>query len=558
MLQRLSIRNLALLRAIDTTWGPHLNILTGETGAGKSLLIEAVGALLGLRVDMPPLESRAVIEAEFAPIPSAIQAFLEETDSLYLRCEIAASGRRRYFLNDSPIQVADLRPIALHLIEIHSQHETQQLFHSHYQQALLDAYAGLGEAVESFRQHYEAWRKQKEAIEAYEAQAHALAQKRAWLENQLAQVPAHLSLEEYQALEQQIKRLEHQSLVLSTLQQWFTQLNETPQNPIQTLSQAIKTLSRLPIQEKPLEEAIELLENARIAVQEALEQLTQLSEQFAIDPAEAERLQSRYDLYNALLLRFQVPTVELLLETIQNLRQEYEHLVTQETAIGPSREAFGQQTSELLLEAYRLELARTAAAQVLSDEVQRFMRDLGLGDAYFHIAVERLQDPQSSLVWDEKPVRLTPLGFSQVTFLLRTNPGFPLAPLAEVASGGELSRIMLALKAALAEKIALPTLILDEIDTGLSGESAQRMGHFLARLAQKMQIILITHLPVIAAQRGQHFFIAKQVQAGYAETSVRPLDAAERVLEIARLLSGEAENPAAQEAAQALLRSDEA
>lgn len=551
MLQHLSIRNLALLRNIDVAWGPHLNILTGETGAGKSLLIEAIGALLGLRVDIPPIESRAVIEATFEPIPQAIAPLVEEAGELYLRCEITASGRRRYFFNDSPIQLADLRQITLNLIEIHSQHETQQLFQPHYQQTLLDAYAGL--EVEAFRLRYLAWQKQKEAIETYEAQAQALAQRKAWLETQLTQIPPNLSLEEYQNLEQQMKRLEHQNLVLTTLSQWLTQLGETPQNPIQVLSQALKSLARLPIQEKLLEEALEQLENARLAIQDALERLTALAEQFSIDPTEAERLQSRYDLYNSLLLRFQVPTIELLLETIQNLHKEYEQLLAQEANIGPSKEAFRQLTAELLSEAYRLELARKAAAQILSDEVQRCMHELGLGEAYFHIAVERLEEPDSPLVWDEKPVRLTPLGFSKVTFLLRTNPGFPLAPLVEVASGGELSRIMLTLKAALAEKVALPTLILDEIDTGLSGESAQKMGSFLAKLATKMQIILITHLPVIAAQPGHHFLIAKQLQDSYAETTVRLLSKPERILEIARLLSGEADNPAAQEAAQALL-----
>jgi len=412
----------------------------------------------------------------------------------------------------------------------------------------------LAEEVAAYRQLYSEWRRLAEEIRTLEGAAESRRQRREWLATQLAQVPLQLSVEAYQALEVQVRRLENQHLMASTVSQWMSQLSEGLHNPIALLSQAVKSLQRLPGEEKALSEAIELLEGARYSVQEGVELLSRLLEAYAIDAAQAESIQAQYDLYNHLMLRFQVPTVELLLETIQRYQTEYEVLTAEETAVGPALEKFRELTERVLDAAYKLELGRLAAAQTLSDEVERYMSELGLRGARFQVSVERLTSTQSDLSWQDQPVELTANGFSRVVFLIQTNPGFPLAPLAQVASGGEASRVMLALKAALAEKVQLPTLILDEIDTGLSGEAAQRMGRFLAHLSRKMQVILITHLPVIAAQPGRHFRIEKVLSGdGLMETRVQALSEAERVGEVARLLSGDAWHPEGREVAQSLL-----
>ncbi|MCS6790747.1 MAG: hypothetical protein NZ580_07195 [Bacteroidia bacterium] len=556
MLAELSIQNFALLRTAQLTWGGELNIITGETGAGKSLLVEALGILLGYKGSFPPLQEKAVLEATFEPIPESVQTLLEEpSSSLILRCELLPSGRKRYFLNDSPTSSQNLRQIAYYLVEIHSQHETQQLFQSSFQRELLDSYADLNEELRAYQQKYRRWIELKEKIEAWYRQREYVEARQRELEGYLAELSAaRLSVEEYAFLEQWMRRMEHQAQAIQTLSQWQHHLSESPHAPPSILREAMRSLQRLPLGEIPA--IVQLLEQARSLIQEASAQIEILLSQFNPDPAEAERNQQRYDLYNSLLLKYRLPTVDALVGLYQQYKDEYERLCQERDSAAPLESEYQSLTQELLERAYKLELARIAAAQTLADHVQAYFSELALGYAHFHIAVERLRSSASVLAWQGEPVELTPYGFSSVTFLLRTARDYPLAPLSQVASGGELSRIMLALKAALAEKVQMPTLVLDEIDTGLSGESARRMGEFLAKLGKKFQIILITHLPSIAAQRGKHFRIWKQVAPdGHVETHIKPLSLEERIEEVAHLLGGEAAGEAAIAAARELLAS---
>ncbi|MCS7153842.1 MAG: DNA repair protein RecN [Bacteroidia bacterium] len=553
MFVRLRIQNYALLHNTELIWDPHLNLLTGETGAGKSLLVESLMTLLGYKTDLPPLTEKAVIEAEFTPVPEAAFSHLEEpTDSLILRCEIYPNGRRRFFMNDSPIPAQTLREIAYYLVEIHSQHESQQLFHAHFQREILDSYADLGEELQAYRKLYETWKERRATLVQLEKEQMDREMRLSWISTQVEELKAAaLSTEEYTQLEELVRRLDHQSQAIQLLSQWLHQLSEGPRAPIALLREAEKSLGRLPLSE--IQSIQSHLEQARTALQEASSEIETLLSTFSIDSAEAERIRQRYDTYNTLLIKYRVPTVEALIELRDRLFQEYETLQQVQEKIGPLRAEVETLTQAVLEKAYHLELGRIAAAQTLSDHVQGYLGELGLGYAYFHVAVERLLAPESPYQWEGEGVQLTPHGFSGVSFLLRTAPNFPLAPLAQVASGGELSRIMLALKAALAEKIQLPTLILDEIDTGLSGEGARRMGEFIRRLSQRTQVVLITHLPAIAAQPGTHFYIWKENEGGSWRTQVKKLSPEERIREIARLLSGEMAGEAAFAAARELL-----
>ncbi|MCX7605858.1 MAG: DNA repair protein RecN [Bacteroidia bacterium] len=556
MLLRLSIQNLALLRRADITWGAALNLITGETGAGKSLLIESLGALLGYKADFPPLSEKAIVEAEFAPIPPSAQALLEEkTESLLLRCEISPTGRKRLFLNDSPISASTIRELSYYLVEIHSQHDTQQLFHPPFQRELLDTYAELTEELHAYQHRYAHWKELTEKVTSLEKNQAEIENKLKWLEERVNELEsARLSSEEYAQLERQIQALEHQAQIVQTLSYWYHQLGETPQAPTQVLREAGRALRKLPAPD--IQSLVALLENAESLLQEATSQIEAILSSVSLEPNEIEKIRARFDTYNALLLKYRLPTVDTLIELLHRYKNEYQALLQERAETEPAKAELRNLTEELLERAYKLELARMAAAHTLADQVQLYLSELGLPHAHFHIAVERIQDPHSPLLWDGQPVSLTPYGFSSVTFLLRTHPQFPLAPLGQVASGGELSRIMLALKAALAEKVQLPTLVLDEIDTGLSGEGARKMGEFLVRLSQRFQIILITHLPAIAAQRGKHFFIWKEETSPHHwETLIRPLSEEERIREVARLLGGEAAGSASLAAAQELLTS---
>ena len=554
MLQRLSVQNLAFLRSAELAWAPGLNLLTGETGSGKSLLIESLSALLAYKAELPPVSEKAVIEAEFAPLPPAALTLLEEpADPLLLRCEIFPNGRKRYFLNDSPTTAQTLRRLAYYLVEIHSQHDTQQLFQAPFQRELLDSYAELTEELQSYQALYGEWKRLTETLAEVERSQAERTQRMDWLSTQLEELgAARLSAEEYAQLEARIRRLEHQEQAVQTLSQWLHQLSEATHAPPTLLKEAEKALSRLPLAE--LAGPVQLLEQARSLIQEATALIESLLNDFSLDPAEIETLRQRYDTYNTLLLKYRLPTVESLIDLYERYRSEYENLQQQTAQLGPLREELASTTQRLLDKAYTLELARLAAAHTLADCVQGYLSELGLGQAHFHIAVERLSDPQSPYQWDGVGVQITPQGFSSVTFLLRTHPDLPLAPLSQIASGGELSRIMLALKAALAEKVQMPTLVLDEIDTGLSGEGARRMGSFLSKMAQRLQLIIITHLPAIAAQPGKHFIITRMATAESSwQTTVRALSPAERIEAIAHMLGGEVLTEATLAAARSLL-----
>ncbi|MCS6896169.1 MAG: DNA repair protein RecN [Bacteroidia bacterium] len=555
MLLRLSIHNLALFREADLILEPGLNILTGETGAGKSLLVESLNMLLGYKAELPPLVSKAVIEAVFAPIPEAFLAhLLEPAEELVLRCELSASGRRRLFLNDSLISAQTLRELSYYLVEIHSQHESQQLFQPHFQRELLDNYAELTQEVRAYQQLYKMWQEKKAQLADLQKNHTERSQRIAWLTTQLEELQnTRLSTEEYIHLETQIRRIEHQAQIIQTLSYWLHQLSESPHAPSALLKEATKSISKLPLPET--EAILSDIESARAALNEAIARIETLLSEVSIDSEEVEKIRLRYDQYNSLLLKYRLPTVEALIEMRDRLQAEYNRLNTAQESLAPLQAEVDALTQALLEKAYRLELARLAAAQSLSDHVQTYLAELGLGYAHFQIAVERLTDTNSPYTWDGQHILLTPYGFSDIAFLLRTAPNFPLAPLSQVASGGELSRIMLALKAALGERVELPTLVLDEIDTGLSGEGARRMGEFLARLSRRFQIILITHLPAIAAQPGAHFYIWKEPTPEGWHTQIRRLSPNERIHEIARMLSGEAAGDASLAAAQELLKS---
>ncbi|MEN3040133.1 MAG: DNA repair protein RecN [Bacteroidia bacterium] len=554
MLLRLSIHNLALFKEADLALEPGLNILTGETGAGKSLLVESLNVLLGYKAELPPITGKAVIEAIFAPIPEVVSAhLLEPAEELVLRCELSASGRRRLFLNDSVISAQILRELSYYLVEIHSQHESQQLFQPHFQRELLDSYAALTSEVKAYQQLYQLWQEKRSHLADLQKTHAERSQRLSWLVAQLEELrSAHLSTEEYTHLETQIKRIEHQAQIIQTLSYWLHQLSESPQAPLALLKEAKKSISKLPLPET--EAILSDIESARASLHEAIARIEALLSEASIDAEEAEKIRLRYDQYNSLLLKYRLPTVEALVELRDRLQAEYDSLSAAQESLAPLQAEVESLTQTLLEKAYRLELARLGAAQSLSDQVQTYLAELGLEYAYFQIAVERLTSTDSPYVWDGQHVLLTPYGFSNITFLLRTAPNFPLAPLSQVASGGELSRIMLALKAALAERVELPTLVLDEIDTGLSGEGARRMGEFLTRLSRRFQIILITHLPAIAAQPGAHFYIWKESTAEGWQTQIRRLSSDERVQEIARMLSGEAAGNASLAAAQELLK----
>ncbi|MGQ9862981.1 MAG: DNA repair protein RecN [Bacteroidia bacterium] len=549
MLRRLYVENFALLQKVDWEIAPGLNILTGETGAGKSILVDAIQVLLGKKPDRL-MADRVVIEAYFAPVPEAIQEMMEEPVSeLFLRREITPQ-RSRFFANDSPVSLGWIRQAAYHLIEIHSQHDTQQLYQPSFQLSLLDAYADQTDSVKAFTRLLHTYRTLQDSLRDLYAQIQKAQQEEEFLNHQLQLIEALAPhQEEYQELEKKIQLLQQAQEIHAQAAFFIDELFEkegSVDEKLITLGRFLQKYDFFVQQREKLELVRENLAEIRAGLEEILSQIE-------MDPAEAARIQARYDAYNELLLRFRLTTVAQLLEK----KQSYEHALSMLSVDREKIKTLEAQRTELeklLMErAIQLELGRTVAAQALSDRVEAYLREVNMENARFHISIMREEDPQSPFLYEGKSVRLTPTGFNSVVYLLQANVGLPMAPLALVASGGELSRVMLALKAALAERIQMPTLILDEIDTGLSGDSAMRVGKLLENLAHAYQIIVITHLPQVASRQGTHFFIYKKVQQDRTFTHIDKLSPAQRTREIARLLSGDEKDPASLAAAESLM-----
>ncbi|WP_067733335.1 DNA repair protein RecN [Novosphingobium naphthalenivorans] len=536
MLSRLSIRNIVLIEALDLDFAGGLGVLTGETGAGKSILLDALGLVLGNRADSGLVrggEDRASVTAsfDFSALPDAVRSVIEQADleiepgeALILKRQLRADGGSKAFLNDQPVGVALLREIAPALVEIHGQHDDRGLVNPRGHRALLDRFAG-GD-VAGVEAAWKAWRTAQGELEAARAEVAKAAEDQDLLLAHLAELTA-LAPEEGEEEQLALARAAMQkgeklSDDLSALQHLWTGSDSALAN----LRSAARRLDRIAGEHDLLAEALAALDRAVIEASEAEDKLERAAEALAFDPAELDRIETRlFDLRAAARkhgcqaddLPGRMHEMRAALDAIEG---GTEHLAALEKAANKAALAYRQQ-------AEALHDLRRAAAKRLDAAVAGELAPLKLDAARFQTSVVRLPEER----WGAQ-------GMDAVEFLISTNPGADFAPLAKIASGGELSRFILALKVALAEEGGAATVIFDEIDRGVGGAVASAIGERLARLASAGQLLAVTHSPQVAARGGQHYMIAKSSEGTVTRTSVTPLDAAERKEEIARMLSG--------------------
>ncbi|OWK29491.1 DNA repair protein RecN [Sphingomonas dokdonensis] len=533
MLTALSIRDVVLIEALDLEFGAGLGVLTGETGAGKSILLDALGLALGARGDSTLVRhgaAQASVTATFEA-PADIAALLDENgiesdagEPLIVRRVVKADGGSRGFLNNQPASAALLRELGTRLVEIHGQHDDRGLLNPRGHRALLDTFARLDTA--SVSAAWQAWRTADTALAAAREEIEAAARDREWLDHAVAELDA-LAPEagEEEQLAERRRTMQRSEKIAEDLNALIDAL-EGSDGALSNMRQAARILDRISADHPALAEALAALDRAMIEAGNAGEQVSDATRALAFDPRALEDDEARLFELRGMARKHRVQPDDLA-ALADELRARRERLEAGEEGIAALEAAAAAARKTYVAAAAALSKARTAAAARLDAAVMAELPPLKLDAARFRTAVVPLPEEQWAAA-----------GQDRVEFEIATNPGAPFGPLIKIASGGELSRFILALKVALAEEGGAATMIFDEIDRGVGGAVASAIGERLHRLAQRTQLLVVTHSPQVAARGAAHLLIAKRNDGVVTRTGVRQLSEAERREEIARMLSG--------------------
>ena len=549
MLTSLHIKNYALIEEVNLQFKDGFTVITGETGAGKSILLGALGLILGKRADISSIgnpDEKCVIEAHFDITSYALQDIFKSEDLDYepltiIRREILASGKSRAFVNDTPVTLNQLSALGLSLVDIHSQHQTMEVTDVDFQFQVLDAFAENGQTLNTYKTSYIDFRKKesqlKKLIKQKEDAQKEEEYKSFLLEELLA---ANLKPGEQEVVEAAHGTLDNVEQITEGLAEAYQILSREEVGVSEMLLSAKLRLAKIANFSPKLKELSERLEAVSIELDDISESVNDLAADTEGDPTELARLESRLKLFFDLQKKHQVDSVEGLIEIRDTLDDEVQSLNSLDQTIRRLEREIAQAKLELEKLAVHLTQKRTKTIKPLTEKLQNILANLGMPNARFEVS---LTDSPSFL--DN--------GKDQLHFLFTANKGMRAQELKKAASGGELSRIMLAIKSVLSDYAHLPTLIFDEIDTGVSGEIALKMGHIMKAMGGRMQLVSITHLPQIAGQGAHHFKVYKEDKDQKTTTGIRVLDQDQRIAELAEMLGGKASSDAAFDHARQLL-----
>ncbi|MGQ7817295.1 DNA repair protein RecN [Metapseudomonas furukawaii] len=537
MLVHLSIHNYAIVEHLDLELEAGMSVITGETGAGKSIMLDALGLALGDRADsgaVRPGADKADILASFdvSGIAEARdwldERDLEQDGPCILRRVITAEGRSRAYINGTPCPLGDLKSLGELLIDIHSQHEHQSLLKTDTHRRLLDEFAGASELARQVQLAAQRWRQTRQELERISRSGDEQRARHQLLSYQLEELEnLALGENELERLEQEHKNLTNAGSLLGACRQVIDMCSESDAgNVLSALTASLNRLTAFHTQPGALAEAVNLLSSAQIQVEEAVGELNRFIDHFDADPARQQALEERLDAIYTLARKHRVQPNDLG-ELQQRLLEELEALNADDEAaerLGDELAAYERHYRE---KAEELSLLRNDAAARLAGAVETEMQRLGMPGGRFSIQLSRSEACE--------PLHF---GLEQVEFLVSANPGQPLKALARVASGGELSRISLAIQVITAQTSRVPTLVFDEVDVGIGGPTAKVVGQLLRRLGERGQVLTVTHLPQVAAQGHHHLFVHKQRGSQETRTAVAKLQESARVEEIARMLGG--------------------
>ncbi|MEZ8825842.1 DNA repair protein RecN [Vibrio amylolyticus] len=536
MLAHLSVNNFAIVKSLQLELSKGMTSITGETGAGKSIAIDALGLCLGGRAEAGMVrqgEEKTEVSAAFS-LENNLHAtrWLEDNDLLdgndcILRRIISKEGRSRAFINGSPVPLSQLKSLGQMLINIHGQHAHHQLMKSDYQMAMLDQYAGHTNLLKNTRNAYQKWRNADNNLKQLKENSATNQAQKQLLEYQIKELnELSLGEEEYEQLEQEHKRLSNSGELASTCQQAIELIYEGEEvNALSILQSANQSLIQLAELDEKLIELPNMVSDALIQLEEANAELRSYLDNIDVDPARMVFVEERFSKVMSIARKHHVMPEELY--------QHHQDLLAQIEALDCSNERLDELEQELeekyqafLTSAEKLHKSRSRYAKELNKLISASMHELSMEKAKFCIDI------------DNENTHPSPLGMDSVCFLVSTNPGQPMQPIAKVASGGELSRISLAIQVITAQKVDTPSLIFDEVDVGISGPTAAVVGKMLRTLGQSTQVLCVTHLPQVAGCGHQQLFVAKSTKSGKTETQMHTLDTEARISELARLLGG--------------------
>ncbi len=549
MLNSLYIKNFALFDEVHLTFRKRLNIITGETGAGKSLIVDALNFLLGDKTDATALRkdaSKAVVEGVFDDLTKEMTQFLISNDldilenELRVRRELNISGRSRAFVNDTPVTIDTLRKLGEMLVDLHGQHEHQSLLKNDKHLEYLDAFAGVNSETAAVRESYRKIRFLKNKLAELDARERILEERRDYLQFQLNEIQTVNPVpDEEEALEREERILTNSERLFSLSAEAYRTLYEDDQAITSLLTRVENLLAELQEIDSQFSDSVRLASEAKINLEEVAKFLQHYTAAFEFNPERLEEIRVRLSELRRLEKKYG-PSIPAVLEKKEKIQSELALLKNIDAEIEAVRADLDEEKKRYSSLAVALSEKRKAAAERLKLAVEQVLKKLGMERAVFFVRVEPIENHEG-WVRDKagRRVMATARGIDRVTFLISANPGEPPKELQKVASGGEISRIMLAIKSVLSEKDAIPVLVFDEIDSGISGRVAQAVGKQLKELASSHQIICVTHLPQIASAGQAHFAVEKTIKQNLTRTQVRPLKEGERVVEIAKLIGGE-------------------
>ena len=551
MLAEVRIKNFAVIETVSVPFEPGLNVLTGETGAGKSIVIDAILLVLGGRAQIDLIRTdaeTATVEAVFhLPAGRPARAVLEasglelEDDTVVIRRELARSGRHRAFVNDASVTVGLLERLGEFLVDLHGQHEHQRLLQPTAQLELLDRFAGTSD-VERLAALYDKHRVAREALATFRQTERDRAQREDLLRFQVSELDAaRLRVGEEDELRAERQRLQHAERLATGLTEVATLLRDDRDSVTGRLGRASRVIADLGRFDPDVGQAAGPLEAAAAHVEDALLAVRRLRDRMDAEPGRLEAIDERLDVITRLKRKYG-DSEAAMLSLRDAAAAELEHLERHDEVVAAEQRRVDELFAELSAVAAALSAARREAAARLAPRIERELRDLGMDRARFSIVVDPIPVEQ-----------MTARGLDRVEFRLSANPGEDLRPLARIASGGELSRSMLAVEVVLASSERLPTMIFDEVDAGVGGRVAGAVADKLAKTSRGRQVLCVTHLAAIAARADHHLLVSKVVRAGRTRAGVVALAGTARTEEVARMLGGDAVTDAARRHARELL-----
>jgi DNA repair protein RecN (Recombination protein N) len=534
MLIKLSVQNYALIKELDISLDNGLTVITGETGAGKTIILGALSLILGSRADTGVLldkSTKCVVEGTFNIKDYSLKDFFDNNELDYdpltiLRREINPAGKSRAFINDTPVNLNILKNLGDRLIDIHSQHQTLMLSESQFQLNVIDSFAGNNNLRQEYRNSYNTYNRLKKEYDDLRDQADRNKADLEYYQHQLEQLEvAKLRSGEQEELEKEQEILIHAGEIKMTLEHSSSALSSDETSVLNLLRDVKQNIGKITGYLSECEELMSRFESSYIELDDLADEIEKLALKIESDPERLAVINERLDLLYSLLQKHRVKTIDELIEKHEHLKKLVETIVTSDERMDEMEELLDNEIGILRKRAEEMSSRRKMILSEMEKKITEILRQLGMPNARFRVEMGRSSG-------------FTTTGTDKADFLFSANKQVPPENISQVASGGELSRVMLSLKSLLSKNINLPTIIFDEIDSGVSGEVADKVGQILAEMGESMQVINITHLPQVAARGKGHYHVFKDEGEDSTITRIKLLTAEERILEVAKLLSG--------------------